>query len=137
MISTARAANQQESESAIFGSGAIEAYSWWETCEPDGWDYGTNRGAPDGWSWIVRMYTDVQARYCDVEEPGRISQHRVTHEDIMSAARKIRRKDFPAADAVKRGSRDLLSDADGCIASIDAGVADTILQVAVLGRVQY
>ncbi|MBF6085185.1 hypothetical protein IU485_27815 [Nocardia cyriacigeorgica] len=119
---------QQESEQFIFGSNIPREYVWWVSFDRD-WEYDSNDEAPDGWVYSV-SYLDP-----DDEDEERVLKKDIRHADLMRAARKIIDKDFVVNPDIRKEAQLMIFNPDEC--DIDAGAADCILQVAVLGDIVY
>ncbi|MDH6123829.1 MULTISPECIES: hypothetical protein [unclassified Kitasatospora] len=123
-----KAATQQDTWDAIFGSGCT-GYSWWRGVAAS---FDMREDAPEGWSAVVRVDNP--------DGPG-VLEFTVTHKDLMRAARKIAsgktewpQYQGPGKETV-REARNLVFNVDD--ADLDADSADQVPQVATLGRVIY
>jgi hypothetical protein len=121
-----KTATKQDTYEWIFGSG-LDTYSWWHEMRPE-FDYGKDGSAPDDWLMVVRF-----------EDPGEEDEVRtasVRHADIMRAVRKIARGNVRyAGKYLAKECRNMIFDVDAV--DVDAGDADCILQVAVMGAIVY
>lgn len=119
-----QAATQQATERAIFGSG-LSTYAWLGEMRPL-FEY-TEEGAPDGWTWEVQ--------YGDPREEDR-SVASVSHTEVMRAVREIASGRVKyAGKSLQKECQNLLFKADDADPDVDQ--ADCILQVAVLGVIDY
>lgn len=119
-----RTPTQQDTADQLFGASA-DTYSWW--CGMSGsWDF-TN-DAPDGWVMTVKIDNP------DAGSP-KVLERIVTHSMLIGALRQV-------ADGRVNASRPCVENAIAFLkdpedADFDAGAADEVLQVAVLGQVVY
>lgn len=121
-----KAANQQQSHTAIFGAGIPSYFEWWIQFAEE-FEYDADYNAPDG--WIV----NVCAMDPDNDDAEIIRE--VTHSKLMKAARVLAGKDSEVNSTVRKECAALVYNVDEH--DIDACVADCILQQAVFGEVVY
>lgn len=121
---------EADSHINIFGSGAIETYSWWLDYE-ESWE---GYDPPDGW---VVILTGGEAAEEDVGVPEDSVTKKVTHEMILRTARAICHPDSHIR--VGQGTRNqcwrLLIAPDEC--DFDADMADSLLQVLMFDEIRY